>query len=89
MTSDGDNTTDHTAGPVRHALNQAADAATAVVDDLGPVVTVTLEKARTLAREGWEKVRAAYDNNPTRTVTLGVLYLAALIAILTTLTRRG
>lgn len=89
MASDADNTIDHAADTARDAINKTADAAKDTADDLGPVVTETVQRARIFVENGLDKLRTAYHDNPARLLTIGAVSLAGLIAILATLARRN
>lgn len=57
--------------------------------DMAATMSAALTAARAAVDTGIDRLRDAYARNPTRTVTLGLLSLAGLLAVITTLTRRN
>ncbi|WP_248243287.1 hypothetical protein [Microbacterium kunmingense] len=56
---------------------------------MAATMSAALTAARAAVDTGIDRLRDAYARNPTRTVTLGLLSLAGLLAVITTLTRRN
>ena len=88
MAPDTHNTIDHAADTARDAIDKTSNAANGNTDDLGRIVTDTVDKARILINDGLDTLRTAYRENPARVLTIGAVSLAGLAAVLTTLARR-
>ncbi|KQO11736.1 hypothetical protein ASF06_03700 [Agreia sp. Leaf244] len=87
-------------GDVKKTVDRASDAAkdaagtaSDVAEDIGRKVEKTADdvvmSARDFADEGSSRIRSAYEDNPTRFVTVAALAGAAVIALVVALAKRS
>jgi hypothetical protein len=78
----------HENDPDYNSSERAAETVDSSSSEIRAAFSAALSEARVVAAAGVDRVRDAYARNPTRTITLGVLGLAGLLALISTLTRR-
>ena len=88
MTSDPDRFIDRAADPAHRTIDTSLATTEDHASGVGRIVTDTINKARPVIEGQLDRLRSAYNDNPTRVLTIGAVSLAGLIAILTTLARR-
>lgn len=88
MTSDPDRFIDPAADPAHRTIDTSLATTEDHASGVGRIVTDTINKARPVIEGQLDRLRSAYNDNPTRVLTIGAVCLAGLTAILTTLTRR-
>ncbi|MFG6278595.1 hypothetical protein [Microbacterium sp. S16(2024)] len=81
--------THHENDPDYNGAERASDAVKSTTAHISETISAVANEARAAVTTGVDKVRDAYEHNPTRTITLGILAFAGLLALITTLTRRN
>lgn len=81
--------TQHENDPDYNGTELASDAVESTTADISETISAVVSEARATVTAGVDKMRDAYAHNPTRTITLGILAFAGVLALITTLTRRN
>ena len=83
MSTHDENDPDYNSG------ERASEAVGSTTAEISAALSAAVDRAQQGVAAGVGWVRDTYAHNPTRTVTIGLLSLAGLLALITTLTRRN
>lgn len=75
-------------GDVHKTVDKASDAAKDVTDKAQKTANDVVSSARDFADEGGSRIRSAYEDNPTRFVSIAAIAGAAVIGLIVALAKR-